>query len=287
MAEKIIIGRTYNGLIVEEDLGVVNKRRLWKVRCPCGEIKTPMRSDSILKSKGKCMCSMTRDGYLDLTGKTFNKLEVLSLSEIKGRHSFWNVVCVCGREYVSRRDSLQRNIDGCGRHIRPHIHNPDGTTTVDISTDKHKDVYTVVDTEDFERFMTQSGWWAITYKEGKDIYAQGIYNGVQYGLQQLITGSYLNKGRIADHISGDTLDNRRCNLRSTDSRGNSKNRRVPSNNTSGYQGISLLSNGKYRAYVTVEGVQIGLGTHTELDSAIAARKAGTKKYGFHKNHDRQ
>lgn len=287
MSKKIIIGGNYNGLIVEEYLGVINGRGLWKVRCPCGEIKSPMRSDNILKSKAKCMCSMTKEGYLDLTGKTFNKLKVVSLSEIKERHSFWNVICVCGREYVSRRDSLQINVDGCGRHIRPHVHNPDGTTTVDISTDKHKNVYTLVDTDDFEKFMTQSGWWAITYKEGRDIYAQGTYNGVQYGLQQLISGSYLNKGSIADHISGDTLDNRSCNLRCTDHKGNAKNRRVPSNNTSGYQGISMLPNGKYRAYVTVDGLQIGLGTYDEINLAIAARKCGTQRYGFHKNHDRK
>lgn len=287
LARKIVVGGNYNGLVVEEDLGVVGKRRLWKVRCPCGKIKPPMRGDSILKSKGKCMCSMTKEGYLDLSGKVFNKLEVLSLSEIKDNHSFWNVLCECGREYISRRDSLQRNVDGCGRHIRPHVHNGNGTTTVDVSTDKHPEVYTLVNTEDFYKYMTQAGWWAITYKEGGDTYVQGSYQGVQCSIHQLITGSNLKKGGVTDHINGNTLDNRRHNLRATDIQGNSKNRRVPSNNTSGYQGISSLPNGKYRAYITVDGVQIGLGTHTDLSSAISARKEALQKYGFHKNHDRK
>lgn len=286
-SEDIKIGSNYNGLVVEKYIGVENKRHLWQVRCSCGELKAPMRKDSILKSKGKCICSKTPEGYLDLTGKVFNKLSVKSLAYIKKQHSHWNVVCQCGREYVARRDSLQINIDGCGRHIRPHNHNEDGTTTVDISTDRHPEVFTVVDTEDFYTYMQDAGWWALRYQEDGDIYVQGIYAKQQWCVHQLISGSNLIEGAVTDHINGKTLDNRRSNLRVTDIKGNSKNRRVASNNTSGYQGISELPNGKYRAYVTSDGVQISLGTYENIGDAKEARKEGLVLYDFHENHDRK
>jgi HNH endonuclease len=45
------------------------------------------------------------------------------------------------------------------------------------------------------------------------------------------------KGEVVDHINGDTLDNRRSNLRICTNRQNLLNRKKPSNNTSGFVGV--------------------------------------------------
>ena len=50
-------------------------------------------------------------------------------------------------------------------------------------------------------------------------------------------------GEIVDHINGDTLDNRRCNLRIVTPRENGQNRRVHAGGTSRYRGVTLHSEG--------------------------------------------
>lgn len=75
------------------------------------------------------------------------------------------------------------------------------------------------------------------------------------------------KKEIVDHINGNTLDNRKSNLRITDVEGNSMNRRINKNNTSGYRGVILLPNGKYVAQIRIRGDLLNLGTFTTAEEA--------------------
>jgi hypothetical protein len=74
-------------------------------------------------------------------------------------------------------------------------------------------------------------------------------------------------GEIVDHINGDPLDNRRCNLRIVTPRQNSMNRRASS--TSGYLGVTA-SGGKFQAGIWPDRMHINLGRY---DTAIAAAAA--------------
>jgi hypothetical protein len=47
---------------------------------------------------------------------------------------------------------------------------------------------------------------------------------------------------LVDHINGNTLDNRRVNLRVVDAHGNSKNQRFTNTPLSGKRGITVYSN---------------------------------------------
>lgn len=56
-------------------------------------------------------------------------------------------------------------------------------------------------------------------------------------------------------------------------------------NKSGYHGVIWdLNNNNWRARIGVEGKTLNLGSFTDKQDAIAARKAAEVKYNFHSNH---
>lgn len=84
-----------------------------------------------------------------------------------------------------------------------------------------------------------------------------------------------------DHIDGDRLNNKFTNLRSVTRQENQQNRRLSSNNKSGYHGISWFKrDGTWM-------VKIGkkfLGYYKDLEDAIEVRKQAEIEKGYHKNH---
>jgi hypothetical protein len=88
-----------------------------------------------------------------------------------------------------------------------------------------------------------------------------------------------------DHIDGNSLNNRIENLRDVTHAENHKNRKKTNKNTSGHSGVTR-NHGKWQAGIKVSGHDIYLGRFTNLDEAVAARKAAEVKYGFHANHGR-
>jgi hypothetical protein len=76
---------------------------------------------------------------------------------------------------------------------------------------------------------------------------------------------------VVDHINGDSLDNRLCNLRIATVSQNSQNRNgLDSSNTSGFRGVSWdKRHKKWYAYLTVNKKRIFLGRY---DSKIQAAK---------------
>lgn len=88
-----------------------------------------------------------------------------------------------------------------------------------------------------------------------------------------------------DHINGNGLDNRMCNLRASDQNDNGKNKHRLSNNTSGICGVGFhrLSN-RWRARITVDGKAIFIGAFKTFDEAVVARREAEIFYGFHEEH---
>jgi len=73
-----------------------------------------------------------------------------------------------------------------------------------------------------------------------------------------------------DHINGDTLDNRRENLRACTHTQNMQNKRKHKATSSQYKGVARRKSGRWRAYIRVDGKLLGLG---HFDSEIKAAKA--------------
>lgn len=90
-----------------------------------------------------------------------------------------------------------------------------------------------------------------------------------------------------DHINGDRADNRMVNLRSVTGAENSQNQAIHKNNVSGFCGVSWHSTeGRWQAYIRVNGKAHSLGRFDDFEAAKAARLAAERKYGFHPNHGR-
>ena len=88
-----------------------------------------------------------------------------------------------------------------------------------------------------------------------------------------------------DHINGDRLDNRWCNLREATRRENMRNVGLQKNNTSGYKGVHQRENGKWRAVICVDLVQRNVGQFDTPEEAYKAYcDAADRLHGEFANH---
>lgn len=88
-------------------------------------------------------------------------------------------------------------------------------------------------------------------------------------------------GQQVDHINGDGLDNRRCNLRIATMAQNQANRRKSPGTSSAYKGVTLdTKKGGWIAYIKVRQKRIHLGHFAdEVDAARAYDAAALKYFG--------
>lgn len=136
---------------------------------------------------------------------------------------------------------------------------------------------TKVDDEDYMRFMPSKWHLSNGYpsKHKKDGSGSKDY------LHRLIMEP--PQGMHVDHINGDKLDNRRCNLRIVTASQNHMNRRKSMwrNTTSPLKGAQFHKySGKWRSRIKVDGRQISLGYYeTAMQAHNAYIEAAKKHYG--------
>lgn len=141
---------------------------------------------------------------------------------------------------------------------------------------------TIVDDEDFE-WLSKWNWTAIANDKGCLYAVRGYHRGsIQYRIRihRLLLG-ISDPGIQGDHINGDTLDNRKANLRICTSRQNSQNRRAKTGTSSQYKGVGLHKpSGKWTARIMYDGVAISLGAHiTEEEAAVAYDNKARELFG--------
>lgn len=133
----------------------------------------------------------------------------------------------------------------------------------------------IVDDEDSD--LIKLKWQAVKRPRSKTHYAQtGITKPrhTTIAMHRIILSRVLERSLLrheqVDHINGNGLDNRRCNLRLANQSNNASNVAIKSNNTSGYKGVSRYSHSKWRAQIVVNQKYIHLGI---FDTAEEAHKA--------------
>jgi len=91
-----------------------------------------------------------------------------------------------------------------------------------------------------------------------------------------------------DHINGDTLDNRKCNLRAVNRQENCKNTKLAKDNKSGIHGVTWETwSQKWLVRIGVDGKGVNLGRFNDFFEACCTRKSAELKYRFHANHGRR
>jgi len=132
--------------------------------------------------------------------------------------------------------------------------------------------FAIVDSEDFEK-LNEHKWH---YLGG---YARRRHSPKEcWFMHWYIVGKPKN-GFETDHINGNTLDNRKCNLRICTARENQQNSKKRKNNTSGYKGVDYKkSHKKWRVLIMANNKRIHLGYFDTPKQAAKAYNNGAKKY---------
>ncbi len=150
-----------------------------------------------------------------------------------------------------------------------------------------KGQFALVDDEDYERINAHK-WCASLDSQANSYYAMRKSlpdeNGKRHAISMHREIMGAKPGEHVDHINHDTLDNqKKSNLRLCNRSQNMANRRMHSNNNSGYKGVDWSrSNNAWRARVSVNGKSRFIGYFpTSLDAALAYDKAAIEYHGDH------
>jgi hypothetical protein len=86
-------------------------------------------------------------------------------------------------------------------------------------------------------------------------------------------------GIEVDHINGNTLDNRKSNLRLCSHKENGRNRKLNKNNTSGAKGVNWDKHAlKWKCEIRINTKKLYLGLFAEIEQAKKAYAEASKKY---------
>lgn len=160
-------------------------------------------------------------------------------------------------------------------------YNPDtGVATWKQRTSEH-----ISRSSSLKSWNTQFAGKQVKTVDGKGYY-HFSYKGKFYRLHRMIWlyvhGEMPN---IIDHINGDRLDNRLCNLRNTNQQSNSMNQRRSSKNTSGVAGVyKNKRSDRWCAQMKFNGKTYHLGSSKSFFEAICMRKSEERRLGFSLDH---
>lgn len=137
-----------------------------------------------------------------------------------------------------------------------------------------KGMVALIDYEDVEKIMKHN--WCFD-----DKYAASCIKRKKVYMHRFILNAPLNKE--VDHINGNKLDNRKCNLRLVEDVENQWHRSKNYNNLTGFKGVSFnKEHKKYSATIMARGKKYFIGYFNKVeDAANAYEQAAIKYHGIY------
>lgn len=140
-----------------------------------------------------------------------------------------------------------------------------------------KGVFTKVDDDDYV-WAKEVKWYA----SGRSPNFYAVNNNLRSnGLNRILHREIMRcpKNMVVDHINGDTLDNRKNNLRICLHKENCKNQKIRKNNTSGIKGVYFSTEKrKWYSKIMLEYKTIHLGYFLTKQQALKERVKKEKEY---------
>lgn len=223
---------------------------------------------------------------LNLMGQKFGRLHVKDFAYVKNGKTFWVCVCDCNpsKEVIIMGKYLTNgDTKSCG------CLNLERVRQMGINNKKYNDYYQIDDVVYVkffncdDEFLCNIDDWEkakeICWFKNNTGYARGEINDKFILFHDYILNIDPNCETEVDHISGDRLDNRRCNLRLCSRKENAYNKGLYSNNTSGVTGVSWHKTyNKWSAYIQKDKTNMLLGYFDTYEDAVQARKKAEIKY---------
>lgn len=139
--------------------------------------------------------------------------------------------------------------------------------------------YSEVDDEDFE-YLSQWKWRIVSgYGARNERYTDSSGKRRRRTLHLHRVINETPDGFFTDHVNGNKLDNRKCNLRTVTPKQNQQNKKTSSHSTSGYKGVGWCKQTKkWRVSLFAEGKFLNLGRFSCIKKAIEVYNSAALKY---------
>ncbi len=146
-----------------------------------------------------------------------------------------------------------------------------GTRTIPLA---NSPLTVIIDADLCERLLAMT-WRAQRSREGSDAYASTTIERRVFRMHRLIVGAA--PSQIVDHINGNTLDNRRVNLRFVTMQQSNWNTGPRRGHR--YKGVSWdRSRNRWAAYITVDGRRRNLGRYLSAEEAAHVYDAAARLF---------